>query len=98
NDRLGAGLDSNLIKPCIARFGQRLDEIQRAAIALFPIVESDIANLNCRDAIKSIIWTHRGAFERGDADRNFKRRSWRIRRTIGAWQQWKLQAVLQHCT
>ena len=30
----------DLIKPGVARFGQRLDEIQRAAIALFPIVKS----------------------------------------------------------
>ena len=48
NDRFGAGLDSDLIKPGVARFGQRLDEIQRSAIGLFPIVESDVANLDCR--------------------------------------------------
>ena len=59
-------------------------------------MESDVANLNCRDAIKSIIWTHGGAFERGDADCNFKGRPWRIRRTIRPRQQRNVRIILQN--
>ncbi len=72
DDRLCAGLDADLIKPCVARFGQRLDKIERTAIALFPIVKSDIANLNSGDALIEIVRVNRARLERGDTNGNFE--------------------------
>ena len=37
DDRPRAGLDPNLIKPCVAGFCERLDEIQGAAIVFFQL-------------------------------------------------------------
>src|SRR5262249_22335465 len=67
NNRLRAGLDSNLIKPGIARFGQGLDEIQRASVSFFPVVKSDIPNLDTGDAFVEIVRRDRAAFESGDS-------------------------------
>src|SRR5206468_561231 len=46
DDRFGASLDSCLVKPSVARFGERLDKVQSASIAFFPIVIGKVANLN----------------------------------------------------
>ena len=47
------GLDPDLIKPRVARFGQRLHEIERAAVGFFPVVKSHVANVDRRHAIDS---------------------------------------------
>ena len=88
-------LDPDLIKPCVARFGKRLNKIQRAAIGFFPIVESDVANLNCRNAFISIFRLDGMAFERGDSNGNLEGRSRRIRRTIRSRQKRNVRIVLQ---
>src|SRR5438132_13528349 len=59
NDWFGAGFDSSLVEPGIARFGERLNKIQRTAVAFFAVVKSDIANLECRHAFESSIGMNR---------------------------------------
>ena len=80
NDRLRPGLDSDLIKPGVARFRHRLHEIERAAIGLLPIVKNHVADLDRRDAIVFLIGTNGAALERGNSDRDLEGRSRRIRR------------------
>ena len=46
DNRLRTGLDADLVEPGVARFCQRLDKIEGATVAFFPIVKSDIADLN----------------------------------------------------
>src|SRR5262249_28663183 len=72
DDRLCAGLYSNLIKPGVARLGQGLDKIQRALIALFPIVKRDVTDLDRRDALIKIARAHHPGLECGDSDRDFE--------------------------
>ena len=79
NDRRGAGFDSDLIKPRVARFGERLNKIQSAAIAFFPVVKREIADLDGRHAFVGVVRSDRTAFQRRDTDRDLKCRSWRIR-------------------
>ena len=38
-DRLGAGLDADLVKPCVAGLRERLGEIQRTGVVFLPVVE-----------------------------------------------------------
>ena len=52
DDRVGAHLDAGLIEPRVARFRERLDEIQEAAVDLLPVVEVDVADLNRGRALK----------------------------------------------
>ena len=51
DNRFRAGLDPHLIKPGVARLGQGLDEVERAAVFLFPIVKRQISDLDGRDAL-----------------------------------------------
>src|SRR4029077_16240011 len=95
NDRFGASLDSGLIEPGVTRFGERLNKIERAAIAFFPVVIGQVTNLNGRNAFKSIVRSHSAALERGDAYRDFKRRSRRIRGTKCTREMGNIWIVLQ---
>src|SRR4029453_18298962 len=88
-------LDSGLIEPGVAGFGQSLNEIQGTAVAFFPVVKSDIANLDCRHAFEAIIGMNGAALECGDTYRDFECRSWRIRRTKCARQERNIRIVLQ---
>ena len=72
DDRLRAGLDSNLIKPGIARLRECLHEIERALIALFPIVKRKVADLNSGDALIKIVRTNGTSLECRNSDRDFE--------------------------
>ena len=78
DDRIRAGLDSDLIKPSVAGFGQGLNEIQEAAIAFFPIVKGEVPDLDRWDALILFTRCYRSAFQRGDADGDFEGRSGRV--------------------
>src|SRR4026208_2212450 len=68
DDRIRAGLDSDLIEPSVAGFSQGLNEIQEAAIGLLPIVKDEISDLDRRDALILFTRCYRTAFQRGDTD------------------------------
>ena len=94
NDRLGANLNADLVEPGIARFCQRLDKIERTAVAFFPIVKGEIADLNSRDALIEIVRVNRAGFERSDSNRNFESRARWIGRPKCARKKWKIGIVL----
>src|SRR5436305_14751007 len=68
DDRIRAGLDSDLIKPSVARFSQGLNKIQEAAIAFFPIVKGNVPDLDRWYALILFTWCYRSAVQRGDVD------------------------------
>src|SRR5438034_10840671 len=80
NDRFCAGLDSDLVKPGVARFGQRLNKVHRAAVALLPVMKRQIPDLDRWDALELIARLDCAGLERGQTNRDLKDRSWRIRR------------------
>ena len=94
DNRRGADLNADLIKPGVARFCQRLDKIERTAVAFFPIVKGEIADLNSRDALIEIVRVNRAGFERSDSNRNFESRTRWIGRPKCARQKWKIGIVL----
>ena len=94
DDRFCASLDSHLIKPRVTRFRQRLNKIQRAAIAFLPIVKSEIADFDCGHALVTVFRPNRTGFESGDADRDFEGRSRWVRRTECPWEKLNVGIVL----
>src|ERR1700730_13519035 len=72
DNRLSAGLYSNLVKPGIARFGEGLDEIEETTIAFLPIVEGQIADLDLWHALILLARGNRAAFQCRDADGNLE--------------------------
>src|SRR6266480_7349410 len=95
DDRLSAGLYSNLVEPGIARFREGLDEIEETTIAFLPIVKRQIANLDRWDALILLAGSNRAAFQCRDADRNLEGRAGRVGRTKCAWQQRNPGIILQ---
>src|SRR4029078_3611992 len=75
NDWRRTGLYAGLINPRVARFRERLHEVHRAAIALFPVVERDVANLKRWHALIFILWVNGMAFQRRNAHGYFECRS-----------------------
>src|SRR5436309_10560465 len=78
DNRLSAGLYSNLVKPGIARFGEGLDEIEETTIAFLTIVEGQITNLDRWDTLILLAGSNRAAFQCRDADGNLEGRPWGI--------------------
>ena len=77
---LRAGPDADLVKPGVTGFRQRLDKIERAAVAFFPIVKSDVADLDRGHALILILGGNGAALQGRNTDRNFESRSWWISR------------------
>src|SRR5207249_4030175 len=94
DDRLRAGLNADLIKPRVARLSKRLDKIERALIAFFPIVKGEVANLNSRDALIKIVRTNGAGLERRDSNCDLEGRARRISRTESTRQKWNIRIVL----
>ena len=46
DNRLRTRSDADLVKPGVARFRQRLDKVERAAVAFFPVVKGHVADLD----------------------------------------------------
>src|ERR1700726_2048218 len=88
DNRFRAGFDSDLIKPGVARFGESLDEIQSAAVPLFPIVEGQVPDLDRGHALIKILRFNGAGFERGDAHGDFECRSRWISGAKGPRQKW----------
>src|SRR6202011_5358293 len=95
DNRSCASLDSDLVKPSVARFGQRLDEIQRSAIFLFPVVKSDVADFDSGNAFVEVVRCDRAAFQSGNTYRNLESRPGRISGSKGARQKRNVRVILQ---
>src|SRR5207244_54713 len=77
------------------RLRERLQKIQRPAIAFLPVVKSNVANLNRGRAIEFILRTDRAALQRRDTYRDLEGGARRIGRTKRARKERNIRIVLQ---
>src|SRR5689334_11626874 len=68
DNRIGAGLNSDLIEPSVTGFGQRLNKIQEAAIGLLPVVKDDISDLDRWDTLILLARYYRSTLQGSDSD------------------------------
>src|ERR1700730_3789273 len=71
-NRFRTRLDADLIKPGVTRFSERLYEIQRTMVRLFPVMKGGIANLDRRHAVEFVVRANGAALQRSDPDRDFE--------------------------
>src|SRR4051812_33144935 len=64
--------DADLVKPGVARFGQRLHKIKGTAVRLFPVVKDDIPDRDGRQALKFVVRPNGPTFERGNSNRDLE--------------------------
>src|SRR5438046_9056249 len=76
DNRVSASLYSDLVEPCVARFGEGLDEIEETTIAFLPIVKGQVTNLDRWDTLILLAGSNRAAFQCRDADGNVEGRPW----------------------
>ena len=81
--RSRAELHPELVKPGVAGLGQRLAEIQAAGIALFPVVENEVPDVQRAGATELARGLDFVGLERCDSNKDLERGSCRIGRTIG---------------
>ena len=79
-----AGLDPDLVKPGVARFGQRLDKVERAAVGFFPVMKGRVADIHRGHAFVLVLGRDRVALKGGQANGDLEGGSRRIRGTISA--------------
>src|SRR5438045_9721528 len=85
DNRVSASLYSDLVEPCVARFGEGLDEIEETTIAFLPIVKGQVTNLDRWDTLIFLAGSNRASFQCRDAEGKLGGRPWGGGCTECAW-------------
>ena len=91
----GAGLDADLVKPGVARLGQRFAKVQRTGVAALPVAEIDPPDSEGAGALEFIIDVHHALLQGGEAGGHFENRTRRIRRAVGAGNERDVRVLVE---
>jgi hypothetical protein len=68
----GTGLNADLVKPCVARLGQRFAKIQRPRVAALPVAELEASDGHRAGALEFVVHVHYALLHGREAGGHFE--------------------------